>query len=124
LCRVTETARNFGFYLFGGDLDFPERYTLSIPNKITSYFDSLDIDEEDIESLLWKLGDTAVSAKDKFAVYSEKTKDLLLFNIDLNDLYDGFYIRLQSCLKAEEISFKRSEFPVLLINKIRGDTND
>jgi hypothetical protein len=124
VCRVTEVARNFGFYLFGGDLDFPEKYTLAIPNKIKGYFDSLDVDEEDIENILWKMGDSAVSAKNKFAVYSEKSKDLLLFNIDLNDLYDGFYIRLQSCLKAEEISLKRSEFPVLLINKIRGDTND
>jgi hypothetical protein len=118
LCRVTETARNFGFYLFGGDLDFPEKYTLSIPNKIKGYFDSLDIDEEDIESLLWKMGADAISAKNKFAVYSQKTKDLLLFNIDLNDLYDGFYIRLKSCLKVEKIYFKRNDFPVLLINKI------
>lgn len=116
MCRETETARNFGFYLFGGDLDFPESYTLTIPSKLLNYFDVLEIDEEDIENLLWKMGDVAITAKDKFAMYSEKSKDLLIFNIDLNQIYDGFHISLLSCLKTEKINFKRNNFPVLSIN--------
>jgi hypothetical protein len=115
MCRETETARNFGFYLFGGDLDFPESYTLSIPSKLLNYFDDLEIDDEDIENILWEMGDAVITAKDKFAVHFEKSKDLLLFNIDLNQICDGFHISLFSCLKTEKINFKRNDFPVLSI---------
>jgi hypothetical protein len=104
MCRVSEKGRSFWFYLFGGDLDFPERYTLSIPEKIINYFDTLETDEEDIENILWKLGDAAIAAKDKFVIYNRSTNDFLLFNINLNDAYDGFYINLTIFFKKNNHS--------------------
>ncbi|PUU86911.1 MAG: hypothetical protein CI948_2684 [Halanaerobium sp.] len=116
MCRVSEKGRSFGFHLFGGDLDFPERYTLSIPNKIINYFDTLETDEEDIENILWKLGDTAIAAKDKFAIYNRSSNDFLLFNINLNDAYDGFYISLSSCFKKNSLGRLNKKYPVITIN--------
>jgi len=116
MCRVSENGRSFGFHLFGGDLDCPERYTLSIPNKVIDYFDNLETDEEDIENILWKLGDAAIAAKDKFAIYNRSTNDFLLFNINLDEAYDGFYIYLLSCFKKNNPGQNNEKYPIITIN--------
>jgi hypothetical protein len=97
-------------------LDFPERYTLSIPNKVIDYFDTLETDEEDIENILWKLGDVAIAAKDKFVIYNRSTNDFLLFNIDLDEAYDGFYINLSSCFKKSDLDLLNEKYPIITIN--------
>jgi len=116
MCRVSEKGRSFCFHLFGYDLDFPERYTLSIPEKIINYFDTLETDEEDIENILWKLGDAAIAAKDKFVIYNRSSTDFLLFNIDLDEAYDGFYINLLSCFKKNNLGRLNEKYPIITIN--------
>jgi hypothetical protein len=116
MCRVSEKGRSFDFYLFGGDLDFPERYTLSIPIKVINYFDPLETDEEDIENILWKLGDIAIAAKEKFAIYNRSSNDFLLFNINLEEAYDGFYINLLNCFKKSDFGLLNEEYPIIKIN--------
>jgi len=115
MCKVTEKAREFEFHLFGGDLDFPERYTLYIPKNIESLFDSLETDEEDIELILWEKGEQAVSAVNKFALYNSFYDEYLEFEIDLDNFFEGFFIKLKRVFK--KISAQNTKnYPVITIN--------
>jgi len=115
MCRVTERARVFDFYLFGGDLDFPENYELYIPKKLQPYFDLLETDEEDIEYALWEKGDFVLSTKNKFAIFNKRTGDFLIFSINSNTKREGYFISLISCFNTDAESVKKESCPVITI---------
>ncbi|MFW5961881.1 MAG: hypothetical protein ACOCRV_02625 [bacterium] len=115
MCRVTERARTFNFYLFGGDLDFPEGYQLYIPNKLQPYFDLLETDEEDIEYALWEKGDFILSTRNKFAIFNQRTGDFLIFSISQNTKREGFFISLISCFNTNADYVGKESCPVLVI---------
>ncbi|ADQ13568.1 hypothetical protein [Halanaerobium hydrogeniformans] len=114
MCKVTEKARAFEFHLFGGDLDFPERYTLHIPKNLETLFDSLETDEEDIEIALWNSGADAVSTVKTFALYNRSNKEYLEFEIELDNFLEGFFITLKRIYR--KTSEKMLNFPVITIN--------
>ena len=116
MCRVTERARVFNFYLFGGDLDFPEGYELYISKKLQPYFDLLETDEEDIEYALWENGDFVLSTRNRFAIFNKRTGDLLIFSISQNTKQDGFFISLISCFNTDAESVKKKSCPVITID--------
>jgi len=115
MCRVTERARVFNFYLFGGDLDFPEGYELYISKKLQPYFDLLETDEEDIEYALWENGDFVLSTRDKFAIFNQRTGDFLIFSISLNTKREGYFISLISCFNTDAESVEKESCPVITI---------
>lgn len=116
MCRVTERARVFKFYLFGGDLDFPEIYELYISRKLQPYFDLLETDEEDIEYALWENGDYVLSTKDKFAIFNQRTVDFLIFGISQNNRREGFFISLISCFNTDAENVDKESCPVITID--------
>lgn len=116
MCVVTERARTFEFYLFGGDLDFPERYELYIANKLLPYLDRLETDDEDIENALWKQGNVVLTAADRFALFNQRTGDLLIFSIGYNFRSEGFFISLLSCFSTDAESVKKKSCPVITVN--------
>ena len=116
MCIVTERARTFDFYLFGGDLDFPERYELYIAKKLLPYLDGLETDEEDIENALWEQGDVVLTAAEKFALFNQRTGDFLIFSISQSDRSEGFFISLLSCFKTDAERVNRESCPVITVN--------
>jgi hypothetical protein len=116
MCRVTEKARVFDFYLFGGDLDFPEGYELYISKKLQPYFDLLETDEEDIEYALWENGDFVLSTRDKFAIFNQRTGDFLILSINSNTKREGYFISLISCFNTDAESVKKESCPVITID--------
>ena len=116
MCRVTERARVFDFYLFGGDLDFPEVYELYISKKIQPYFDILDTDEEDIEYALWENGDLVLSTRDKFAIFNQRTGDFLIFSISQNNRQEGFFFSFASCFNSNADRIEKESCPVIIID--------
>ena len=116
MCKVTERARTFDFYLFGGDLDIPEIYELYISNKLQPYFDFLETDEEDIEYALWNQGDVVLSTRDKFAIFNRRTGDFLIFIISKNLRSEGFFVSLLSCFNTDAEKVKKKSCPVITID--------
>ena len=116
MCRVTEKARAFDFYLFGGNLDFPEGYELYISKKLQISFDSLETDEEDIEYALWESGSFVLSTRNKFAIFNKRTGDFLIFSISLNTKREGYFISLISCFNTDAESVEKESCPVITID--------
>lgn len=115
MCRATERARTFEFYLFGGDLDFPERYDLYISHRIQTFFDGLETDEEDIEYSIWEQGDKVLVAQRRFCIFNERNGELLIFSIDINNRKEGYFISLVECFKSDAGRVVEESCPVIRI---------
>ena len=116
MCTATEKGRRYEFFLFGGDLDYPEPYELYISNRLIPYFDYLETDDQDIEFILWNRGDKALIAEDGFALFNSRTGDFLIFTISPNDYREGYFISLASCYASNASHVKKESFPVIEIS--------